>query len=73
MELYAVYVVLTVAQRHDHAVVGQCGNFKARWYGVAVYHPTVVTPHLYAVGQSVEYRVVAELCAFCLHAVVDLF
>ena len=42
MELYAVYVVLTVAQRHDHAVVRQCGNFKTRWYGVAVYYPTVV-------------------------------
>ena len=56
-------VVVAVAQSHDLSVVADGSDLEGGRELCAADHPAVVSSHEQSLGQSVEDRVVAKLCA----------
>ena len=72
MELYAVDVVVTMAHRHDLSFVAHgCYLQTSREVFLGDY-PRMVAPHGDALWKALENDVVAQLCAFCCHTVIDI-
>lgn len=69
VELDAVDVVLTMAERHDLSFVALGGDLQTVGEACLVDHPTVVSAHDDAAGQTIEDIVVGKLGALGCHAV----
>ena len=71
MELDAMDIVDLVSESHDMSVVGESRDKKTVGEMLLADHPTVITPHHQAPGQTAEDVVVVHLCALGGHSMID--